>query len=64
MHGAAQLVGHARSAGFELPDVVDTVIAASSGTRFWGAAELGAFVGDALPHDDVTMMAVLRAAKL
>lgn len=43
MHGAAQLVGHARSAGFELPVVVDTVIAASSGTRFWGEPELRAF---------------------
>jgi hydroxymethylpyrimidine/phosphomethylpyrimidine kinase len=43
IHGAAQLVGHARSAGFELPVVVDTVIAASSGTRFWGARELATF---------------------
>jgi hydroxymethylpyrimidine/phosphomethylpyrimidine kinase len=43
IHGAAQLVGHARSAGFELPVVVDTVIAASSGTRFWGAREVALF---------------------
>ncbi len=43
IHGAAQLVGHAHSAGAEMPAVVDTVIAASSGTRFWGAREVAAF---------------------
>lgn len=43
IHGAAQLALHARGAGFELPVVVDTVIAASSGTRFWGAREVALF---------------------
>ncbi|MEZ6016435.1 MAG: bifunctional hydroxymethylpyrimidine kinase/phosphomethylpyrimidine kinase [Planctomycetota bacterium] len=43
IEGAAQLAGHARSAGFELPVVIDTVIAASSGTRFWGSAEVALF---------------------
>lgn len=43
IHGAAQLAGHARGAGFGMPIVIDPVIAASSGTRFWGQAEVAAF---------------------
>lgn len=53
MHGAAQLAGHARCAGLDLPIVIDTVIAASSGTRFWGAREVGLFRKAVLPFGPI-----------
>ncbi|MBZ0212266.1 MAG: PP2C family protein-serine/threonine phosphatase [Nitrospirae bacterium] len=43
---------------------LDASFAAASDAVAKVRAELGAFVGDAPPHDDVTMMAVLRGAKL